>query len=125
MAATPEDELIEAATQGDAQRVTELLGAGVNVNTFVNGRFNWTPLMHAAFHGHLESVRVLLDQGADLNHSCHDCFSAVTLAAGAGHWEVVKVLARRGANLSHQDGHGVSAKGYAERAGKSAILAEL
>jgi ankyrin repeat protein len=124
MSATPENELIEAADQGNVPKVTELLRAGVHVNAIVNGRFNWTPLMHAAYRGHLECVQVLLDHGAEVNHACNDCFTAATLAASEGHWEIVRLLARHGANLSHKDGSGQSAKSYAERAGKSAILAE-
>jgi ankyrin repeat protein len=64
----PEIDLIYAASKGDGPTVRQLLAAGVKVDTRdVRPRSNgFTPLMLAAQAGHLEIVRMLLDQGFEL-----------------------------------------------------------
>ena len=59
------EELLHAAAEGDATLVEALLGAGA----FINGtNYNLqTPLIRAAFFGHVEVVRVLLDHGAEVD----------------------------------------------------------
>jgi ankyrin repeat protein len=64
------------------------------------GRFGYTPLTHAAANGHLESVRVLLDRGADPNSLTTEGGSALYWAASNGHLEVVALLLKRGADVN-------------------------
>ncbi len=62
-AASPYDEqLIEAAKNGDAAQVSDLLKKGADVNA--KGKSDWTALMFATSRGHAEVVRLLLDKGA-------------------------------------------------------------
>ncbi len=57
-----EDQLRQAAYEGDQSMVRELLGQGVNVNAVdAEGR---TALVFAAFNGHLEILQDLLKAGA-------------------------------------------------------------
>src|SRR6185503_18180664 len=59
-----------------------------------------TALMRAAYHGRVQMVRVLLEQGADPNVSRNDNFTALSLAAFFGHAEIVDILMQRGANTN-------------------------
>src|SRR5207247_2445486 len=70
LARTPEDalNLYEAATVGNARRLKTILGQSrVRVNE-ANKEEGFDPLGLAAFFGHPEAVKVLLEYGADVNH---------------------------------------------------------
>src|SRR5688572_25423502 len=56
---------LEQASQGNADVVKLFLDAGINPETKTNE--GQTALMAAALSNHLETVRVLLEKGADVN----------------------------------------------------------
>ena len=92
---TPEDALTlpEAAATGHARRLKTILGQSrARVNTPNSEGF--TPLGLAAFFGHLEAVKVLLESGADVNLRAPSRFANTALdAAVAGdHADVVRAL---------------------------------
>jgi len=123
-------ELTDACMEGDAVCVRALLGRGADVDyadpdPTHDGRYTWTPLLHAARRGHTEIVRTLLEAGADPNRRDRDSNTALTLAAGDGHWEAVDLLLDRGADASVPDHCGETAFDYALRAGRSDITARL
>jgi len=66
------------------------------VNT--NDQYDSTPLHEACAEGHLESVRVLLDNGADIDNKNEDEQTPFHLAAAAGHIDVVELLLERDQN---------------------------
>ena len=64
-----------------------------------------TPLMFAAFVGHLEAVRVLIEAGADINkhatfHSKCTTHSALRMACVLNRLDVVKQLIKAGADVN-------------------------
>ena len=77
----------------------------VNRQTF-RGR---TPILTAAFHGHLKVCKLLYDFGADLDHQDEDKFTALIYAANEGHFDLAKWLAERGANVRKKDRYGETA----------------
>jgi len=56
-----------------------------------------TALMRAAYHGRVEMVRTLLENGADPNVMRNDKFTALSLAAFFGYGEIVDLLLEHGA----------------------------
>ncbi len=122
---TLDQPLIDAADRGETDEVCRLLAAGAPIDAVVNGRYPWTPLMHAAFRGHVETVRVLLDCGANVAREDLDAFSAITLAAAAGHWPIVKLLTDAGADTTYRDATGRSARDYARSARRKYALAAV
>lgn len=58
----------------------------------------WTPLMFAAFCGHMEVVRFLVREGADKNKPDRMGWTPLLIAAGKDHLEVVRFLVREGAD---------------------------
>ena len=84
-----------------------------------------TPLSTAAFHGHLEIVKLLFQRGAQINHRDDDEFTPLILASYEGHLKVVKWLLRNGANLSDVDKFGDTALESAEICGHSEVASFL
>ncbi|HYS71102.1 MAG TPA: ankyrin repeat domain-containing protein, partial [Thermoplasmata archaeon] len=102
LAQTPEDalNLYEAATVGNARRLKTILGQSrvrVNEPTPEEG---FDPLGLAAFFGHSEAVKVLLEHGADVNQKPPSRFAntAVDSAVAGDHTDVVRILLAAGAN---------------------------
>lgn len=103
------DELIDAARDGDCNRVESLLKAGADANA--KSEYGWTTLMEAAESGHVEVAELLLKHGADVNakNENHYGWTALKWAAGNGHTKVVEVLLKHGANVNQKDNFGNTA----------------
>jgi ankyrin repeat protein len=94
-------DIFGAAATGRAGRVRALLKSKPDLaNAFAADGF--TPLGLAAFFGHLEAVKVLLDAGAEINVSSRNALKAVPLrsAAVAGHLDIARLLVARGADVN-------------------------
>src|SRR2546430_17430705 len=82
---TPEDalNLYEAATVGNERRLKTILGQSrVRVND-PNKEEGFTPLRLAAFFGHPDAIKVLLEHGADLNPNLPSPFTCTAVASPA------------------------------------------
>jgi ankyrin repeat protein len=111
--------LMWAAAQGNTAAVRALIEAGADVSLrargpvepplaaaeFTRSRYtrqgrvdDYSALMMAVRRGHIDTVRVLLDGGADVNDASSDGMSALVLACANAHWELAALLVERGAN---------------------------
>jgi ankyrin repeat protein len=93
--------IFEASATGETGRARALLKKKTNLaNSFAPDGF--TPLGLAAFFGHLDTVELLLSNGAKINVSSKNFLKAVPLrsASVAGHLEVAKLLIDRGADVN-------------------------
>lgn len=100
--------LIEAARAGDIPQLDKLLADGANPNQRA-GVNDWTPLMHAIHKGQKQSVRALLQHGADVNVRNSNGSTALIEAAGYGYAEIVAMLLEAGANPEIRDKNGYTA----------------
>ncbi|XP_040003483.1 ankyrin repeat domain-containing protein 50 [Xiphias gladius] len=66
----------------------------------------WTALRSAAWGGHSEAVRLLLDAGADVNGCDGEGRTALRAAAWGGHEEIVRTLLDYGAQVDKADSKG-------------------
>ena len=97
--------LLEHGATVDTRTVTvqQLRGTGERSTTSPQGSTyfdagGFTPLLFAARHGAVDSARLLLDAGADVNDTGADGNSALVLAAMSGHETLARYLLGRGAN---------------------------
>ena len=82
--------------------VTQLRGVGLRSTTSPAGSTyfdagGFTPLLFAARHGDVDSARLLLDAGADVNDTAADGNSALVVAAMSGHGRLGEFLLEGGA----------------------------
>lgn len=110
-------QLSEAAQTGDLARLRELLHSN---RDFVNmpDEAGYTPLHYAAYFGHLEAARYLLEIGADVDSVSLDPLrnQPIHAAASSGHVTVVRLLLAHGANpRATQSGQWTPLHGAAER----------
>lgn len=117
--------LFEAAIHGHDNIVQSLLQGGAQVEAATIGsRFSQlsgylmdvegvTPLIAAAEAGHFQTIRLLVNAGADVNRSDASGFTALMGAARAGHPSMVEFLLARGAHLDAVDASGRNALTHA------------
>src|SRR4051794_29022695 len=121
--------LSDAASAGQLPIVQLLVRMGVDVNEPANADSVPCPegvVYRAAAEGHLEVVRWLLDQGAEVNHVVggHTRCYALTHAARDGHLEVVRLLVERGADVN-ACWAGMTPLSHALNAGQDEVAAYL
>lgn len=109
LAAGPTLNIFEAAATGGTDRVRELLKQdGALLNAYASDGF--FPLALAAFFGHVETVRLLLDAGADVNQQSRETTKVAPLhsAIAARKLDIVKMLLARKADPGRAGGRGVT-----------------
>ena len=122
-AATP---LWDAASEGDVNRVAALLDAGAEIDAKHTGAGGIpTPLIAAAFCGHIEVVRLLLARGADVEAVNSQGRSALVQAADQGHAEIVELLAHAGSAVDRPGLFGQTALHLAAWQGHRAVVQTL
>ena len=93
----------DAASEGDVSTVEELLRAGVPVDIVVDDRFDLTTLMPAALRNRTDIIRLLLQNGANVNKQNHLGYRA----AVNNNPEAIALLVKHGAlmNITNNDGY--------------------
>ena len=81
-----------------------LIDAGANVNTLTSPYYCYYSVLHyAAWHGNMETVRLLLDNGAHDDDRTGDGNTPLALAAHGACNDVLDLLIRRGCNVNNAD----------------------
>ena len=101
-AVAPDKAILKAAKHGDVGVLRQLI-ASDRALLAARDSDGGTPLHCAAWKGHVEAVRLLLDAGADVHaKSTNDHYGDTPLHAAAhgNHKDVVALLIARGANVN-------------------------
>lgn len=106
------DDLNQAALAGDQVRCEVLLSKGANVNGA--GMHGMRPIMSAAEGGNLQTVRLLVAKGADVN-AHNESGSALMWAVDADNTEIVRFLISNGAEPTWTNALGETALDFARR----------
>ncbi|KAM0480126.1 hypothetical protein ACHAP7_005337 [Fusarium lateritium] len=100
--------IIAAASKGEEAIFKRLLDAKVDV-TVVGGEYMSTPLTYAAIYLPTDSIRLILDASADINHVDNEGDTALIVTAGLGDNETVRLLLDYGADVLVQNNEGLNA----------------
>jgi ankyrin repeat protein len=94
-----------AAATGNNEKIKSLLNEGVNVNT-ADPRDGETALMAASTSKHVDTVKLLLKKGANINRKANHGESALRFATTHNQVDIVKVLLKNGAKPNIKDAIG-------------------
>lgn len=108
--------LHDLARAGELEAFNGLLTAQ-NINE--KDAKGYSPLMLAAYNGHLELVRYLLENGADPNSVDYGESSILMGVAFKGYTEIIKLLIDYGANLEHRNSKQQTALDFAQMFGRT------
>lgn len=100
------------AWRGDVAALEEMLANGVSPDLLSQGE---SALMKAAWRGHADIVRLLLDAGASTEARNKYGNTPLHEAASTGSMKVMEMLIDAGAALSARNGWGLDAAGFALR----------
>ncbi len=95
---TIKDVLIGHAASGNPNGCRAALEQGAEVNAV--DRYEMTAAHVAAYYGHTDCLRLLLDRGADLDLRDRDGHRPVDDAVRAERWSAAALLIRHGADVS-------------------------
>ena len=108
MAGTDRD-MREACGKGDTEEVERLIRAGVDVNK-VDSDYGYTPLYLAAERGHIDIVKLLINNGANISEKSSDGETPLYWVAREGYVDIVKLLLSAGADPYIADNEGETAR---------------
>ncbi len=105
-----------AALKGFKPVVDRLLAAGAPI-----GNEGWSPLIYAAFSGHLDIVKTLVERGAIVDQLAPNKATALMFAARNGHIDVVRYLLDKGADPTRVNDQERTARSWALEKGNTDI----
>ena len=98
------DQLIEAISESKAEEVEQMLKSGTDANELSS--VGATPLIHATWGKNIAIVKLLVENGADINLNTERFGCALNVAASVGAGGIAYLLIENGANLNAQDNEG-------------------
>jgi hypothetical protein len=104
------------------KRLLSIRNINLNVKDVGDG---WTPLHWAAYNGHIEISRLLLQNGAEVNARSSNGYTPLHWAARNGHVDILHLLVENGANLEAQSNYGERALHLAAYFGHLPFIQEL
>ena len=63
-------------------------------------------LLDASCNGHAETVKILIEKGANIHRKDNDGWTPLHFASDNGHTETVKILIQKGASIHEKDNNG-------------------
>lgn len=114
-----QSKLIKAASDGNLVNIRETLKYGANPKLPVDDSF--PPLQTAAASGQKDAVKLLVNNGAQVNQISDFENTPLNMAAACGHSGVVTILLKRGADVCYRSAVGTAgdiarSRGYKELA---------
>ena len=107
-----ESDAFAAAALGDTDTLIEILDKDPNQARATNG-YDTTPLHLAAWNGHVDATKLLIEKGADLNAEDRSGCPPVFYASYWGKsWNTTEVLLQSGASLTYTNMWGKGQEAY-------------
>jgi ankyrin repeat protein len=116
-----DQDLVQAVALNDLARARELLSRGASREARLSAD-GFPVLTTAASAGHLEMVRLLVEQGANVNAKGPVGMTALMLASSSGRTEIVRFLLDHGADFNAKAFGGQTAMLLAANEGRSEVV---
>jgi hypothetical protein len=97
----------------------------IDVEAKLSDELQWTCLMEAAYFGHFDICRLLVNKGAQMEAKDVSGDTPLHWAAGSGHLEIVRLLCDRGADIEARCNGGWRPLHIAALSGRISIVKEL
>ena len=111
-----------ASYLGQKKSVDYLIEKGADVNAVARNETGFTALTGAVTENHNEIAKVLVKNGARINHRYEGGFTALMHAAYSGNVELVSFLLQNGADPTAKNGEGKSPLTFAQEKNNSQII---
>ena len=118
--AADESPLMMAALKGHAELARRLIARDADVN-----KPGWTPLHYAATGGHLDIMRLLLEEHAFIDAQSPNGTTPLMMAAQYGSEDAVNALLKQGADPRLRNDLNLGAADFAQRGGREALASRL
>ncbi len=118
------EQLIEAAKAANTDTVISLLKQGADINHSRDSE-DQTSLLCAAWYGHAEVVKILIEHNANPNDTTYDGSTALMRAAIKGRADIIRLLIEAHADVNQVDNNGFIALVYAAWKGYVEIVKML
>ena len=115
-----ETPLMIAALKGHTAFAKRLIARGADVN-----KTGWTPLHYAATGGHLEMIKLLLEEHAYIDTESPNKTTPLMMAAEYGSEDAVKLLLKEGADPNVKNQLGLNAADFAAKAERMVLARYL
>ena len=102
-------EIAGLAASENTQKLTEILRDKPQLASLYNEKTKWAPIHAAACNGRVNNVRILIENGADINVRNCTGGTALHCSSECGYNDIVKVLLEAGANPNLEDAKGRTA----------------
>ena len=112
--------LLQSAFDGDIGAVIQALKDTADINSTT--ALGVSPLIFAAQQGHEDMVKILVHNGANIDHKSHDSVNALLAASIFNHVEIVRFLAEKGLSVNSHDNRGITPMHYAAAYGYAAMF---
>ncbi len=112
-----------AAKAGDVKTLTSLAGDLSEINK--KDEKGYSPLMYAAYYGHISAAQYLIDQGASVHSTDAGGNSILMGACFKGHVDVVEILLGHGADRNFKNQQGLTAIDFARMFGRFNLVQKL
>jgi len=114
-----QNSIIDTTRSGDHTTLSKILKAGKSPD--IPNRFNKTALMYACYDGDFESVKILIENGADINRQDNEGWTALFYAVSKNREDIAQYLIAKGANKQIKDISGKRPYDYAVADGNTQI----
>jgi len=110
-----EDKFIAFAANGELEKVENYIKKEININA--KNKSKWTALAYACKYNHIEIVKLLIDNGADVNIAVNTGSTPLHIALNGGNTEIAEYLIENNADINVKDIMGMSALAWAAKQG--------
>jgi uncharacterized protein len=111
-----------AAYLGEKRSVEYLIEKGAELNALARNETGYTALTGAVSQNHNEIAKILVKNGAQVNHSYEGGFTPLMHAAYAGNVELVSFLLQNGADPMAKNSEGKTALAFAQEKNNIQII---